>query len=287
MNVGVSVIITTYKRKPEIVARAVKSVLEQTYKNIEIIVVDDSPSNYEYRDEVKNRIIKLDGSINYIQHEINKGACAARNTGIKAAKGGLVAFLDDDDEWLPEKIEKQIRLFDDTEVALVFCRQYIITDTERRVAKSKIYRGMVYDYIMRENFIGSTSFVVCRKSVLDEIGGFDEKMEAAQDRELWTRITEKYKVDYVDEPLVNYYDHNEERITNNSIKKIKGYIRLNELNKSYLEKHRKTYSVRLLRMIPYYRNVDKKLAFKILFKAQRIYPFNFYETAKALYSLVR
>ena len=106
----VTAIITTHKREPEIVERALKSILAQTYKNIEIIVVDDSPESFESRKAVKDSVTRYTNqNVKYVQHDECKGACAARNTGLYMAKGEYVAFLDDDDEWLPEKIEKQSR----------------------------------------------------------------------------------------------------------------------------------------------------------------------------------
>ena len=107
----VSVIITTYKREPETVERAAKSILEQTYKDIELIIVDDSPASFDKRIAVEKRVKELSSSIKYIKHETNMGACAARNTGIRSANGEYVAFLDDDDEWLPDKLEKQMKKF--------------------------------------------------------------------------------------------------------------------------------------------------------------------------------
>lgn len=105
----VSVIIPTYKRTFAMLSRAIKSVLSQSHKNIEIIVVDDSPSSFIDKDSIKRQVEKIpDDRIIYIQHESNQGACVARNTGIKNAKGDYVAFLDDDDEWLPDKLKLQL-----------------------------------------------------------------------------------------------------------------------------------------------------------------------------------
>ena len=100
MDELVTVVITTYKRPPEIVNRAIQSVLMQTYPHIELIVVDDSPADYELREETARLVTGIGGNTRYIQHEKNLGACAARNTGLKHANGVYIAFLDDDDEWL-------------------------------------------------------------------------------------------------------------------------------------------------------------------------------------------
>ena len=113
MNELVSAVIITYKRKPEIVKRALESVLSQTYRPLEIIVVDDSPCDYELRSQVRETVESFNEEICYIQHEKNCGACVARNTGLKRAHGKYIAFLDDDDEWVSDKIEKQIAAFND------------------------------------------------------------------------------------------------------------------------------------------------------------------------------
>jgi len=104
----ITAIIPTYKRPFKLLERALRSVLAQTYRNIEVVVVDDSPSTYQGRAEIAANI-HLDDRVTYIQHDAQKGACAARNTGLAHANGKYIAFLDDDDEWLPEKIELQYR----------------------------------------------------------------------------------------------------------------------------------------------------------------------------------
>ena len=104
--------ITTHKRKPEIVERAIKSILNQTHKNIEVFVIDDSPSDWEYRNDVKSMVEGYSSqNVTYIPHEKCMGACVARNTALENAKGEYIGFLDDDDEWNPTKIDKMIKAF--------------------------------------------------------------------------------------------------------------------------------------------------------------------------------
>ena len=110
------------------------------------------------------------------------------------------------------------------------------------------------------------------KSVIEELGGFDEKMPASQDYEMWLRIARKYAISYVKEPLVRYYVHEGEQITKNREKKREGLERLNDLNMDYLINHPKAHSIRLLREIPYYQNIDRKKAKKLFWKAVRIFP---------------
>ena len=120
----VSAIITTYKREPSMVLRALDSIIAQTYRDIEIIVVDDSPADYSERDAVRLAIIKRqsenpDISIKYIAHEKNMGACVARNTGLDAANGEYVAYLDDDDEWLENKLEVQVNVLENSPLSIL------------------------------------------------------------------------------------------------------------------------------------------------------------------------
>lgn len=271
----VSVIITTYKRTPEIVQRAAQSVLKQTYKNLELIIVDDSPSTYEFRDAVKKMVFSLGDKVCYIQHENNMGACAARNTGLSCAKGEYVAFLDDDDEWLPEKIEKQVEIVEkDGDVALVYCGRYSYYTKENNevLQNTEFHRGMVFDKLILENFIGSTSFPLLRKSCIDKLGGFDVEMKASQDYELWLRIAKEYKVDYVETPLVRYYYHEGEQITKNHAYKVDAYKKLVKKHFDYLKKDRKAYSRCLLYISLYSADLDRRMAQKAFFKALCLNP---------------
>lgn len=121
----ISIIITTYKREVGILQRAIKSVLAQTYKELELIVVDDSPATYAHREAIRKYVTSISEIPTlYIQHERNMGACIARNTGIDNSSGEYICFLDDDDEWLPQKLEKQLQMFRE-DVGLVYCGRLI------------------------------------------------------------------------------------------------------------------------------------------------------------------
>ena len=271
----VSAIITTYKRPPEIVQRAAQSVLNQTYKNLELIIVDDSPSDYALRDEVKKMTETLGGNVRYIQHEKNMGACVARNTGLSVATGKYVAFLDDDDEWLPEKSEKQVAIMEkDSEIALVYCGRYsYYTKTNKEILqKTEFHRGMVFEKLILENFIGSTSFPLIRKSCVDSVGWFDAAMKASQDYEVWLRIAKEYKVDYVKTPLVRYYYHDGEQITKNHAYKVDAYEKLIKKHFDYLKKDKKAHSRCLLYISLYSAELDRRKAQKAFFKALCLNP---------------
>ena len=291
----VSAVITTHRREPQIVERALKSILNQTYKDIEVFVVDDSPNDYEYRDSVATMVqsyAKM--GVVYIPHDTCKGACAARNTGLAAAKGEFIGFLDDDDEWLPEKIEEQLKGFENDTIALVYCASKIIyEDTE--VIKTGILpniKGYVYNELLFENFIGSTSFPLIRTKVLKEIGGFDVLMQSAQDYDVWLRIAEKYEVNFVENPLVLYHFHSGDQITKNPSKKVSGLERILLKNKEGYNRNRQANINRYNILIIWYakaRMFSKAFLcwIKVLFKSPLAVKINFYNFYVILACLFR
>lgn len=258
MNEIVTAVITTYKREPEIVKRAIDSVLAQTYKHINIVVVDDSPADYELRDSVEKLVLDhfAEANITYVQHERNLGACAARNTGLSLVNSEFVAFLDDDDEWLPEKIEKQVKKFRECDelTALVYCGCTKVKQNGREENfKGIVFKsGMVFDELILGNIIGSTSIPLIRTKALKDVGGFDSEIRSAQDFETWLRLAERYKVDYVPENLVKYYEHTGARISDSHKNKIQSLERINEKNGSYLNDHKKARWIRTIKIAPHF-----------------------------------
>ena len=224
----VSAIITTHNRAPGMVLRAVNSALNQTYTNMELIIVDDSDNDFPERDEVERVVREASDRIRYIRHEESRGGCAARNTGLAQAKGYYVAFLDDDDEWLPRKTEEQMKGFTDQSIAIVYCGCRIINQAtgEKYIRKNQFRRGKVYDELLITNFIGGTSNPLIKKECIEEVGGFDELMESAQDYDLWLRLSQRYSVNYIETPLINYYIHTGKRISTDTDRKIAGYERI-------------------------------------------------------------
>lgn len=240
-NILVSAIITTYKRDFCTLSRAIDSILQQTYNDIEIIVVDDSPSDYAEREIIKKEIRIKYPDVVYIQHERNMGACIARNTGLKNSSGYFVAFLDDDDQWKCDKILKQLNAYyedDDPEsLALVTCG-YEKYNASTNSSKVYLIQGKI-DYLCllkKNNIVGSTSFPLIRKKYLEEIGGFDPDMPASQDYDVWLRLAQKYRIIYVNEPLTKYYVHADEQISKNVDLKVKGWHIIIEKNKEAINK---------------------------------------------------
>ena len=202
----VSVIIPTYNRA-KLLPRAIKSVLNQTFKDFEVIIVDDGST--DNTEEVINEFQKHDKRIKYIRHEKNKGAAAARNTGIKIAQGEYIAFQDSDDEWLPEKLEKQMKIFESApaEIGVVYTGLWRMGNS-RKVYIPSIKRvqkeGNIHIELLNRNFIALPT-VIIRKECFKKAGMFDECFPRFQDWELFIRISRVYKFKYIDEPLVNSY----------------------------------------------------------------------------------
>ncbi len=266
----VSAIITTCKRNSETVLRAVKSVVNQTYKNIEILVIDDSPSDYSGRDEVRETITNLgqviDKKLLYIRHEKCVGACAARNTGLRHSKGVYIGYLDDDDEWLPCKVARMVEAFTGPDVALVYCdNERVFEETgETELIERAKHRGKVFDSLILTNYIGSTSFPLMRRDALESIGGFDEQLESAQDYDVWLRLSSSYEVNYVEDSLVRYYIHKGDQISKKPDRSINGLKRLYIKNEDYLKTHSYAFWKCNIRLIPFYiRKGDRKTALSL------------------------
>ncbi len=209
----VSVIVPSYNRA-NVLPRAVKSVLAQTYQDFEIIIIDDC-SKDNTQEVVKNF---NDPRIRYIRHETNKGGNAARNTGIKAANGEFVAFLDSDDEWLPTKFEKQMLRFNDPRVGLVYCGQKCFNENNGRVFEffNQLREDIFYKMLVK-NYVGSLSAVIVRFKNISQVGFMDEKLKSCQDWDLYIRLSQICQFGFVDEMLVNYYlgKKDPNRISNN------------------------------------------------------------------------
>lgn len=203
----VSVIVPTYNRA-HVIDRAIRSVLNQTYQDFELIIVDGaSTDNTE-------EVVKIfnDVRIRYIRQEINKGTQAGRNIGIKAAKGEYIAFQDSDDEWLPEKLEKQMKVFQQLspKVGMVYTDMIRIN----RNGKFFIYEaptimpddGFVYQKALNY-YIGNIGIqtAVIRRTCFETVGLLDERLPAFDDLELFIRLSKYYYFYHIDEPLVKYY----------------------------------------------------------------------------------
>lgn len=268
----ISVIIPTYNRA-KLLQKAINSVLEQTYMDYEIIVVSDGST-----DETENMMRefeKQDRRIRYISYYPSVNGSHARNIGIKAAKGEYIAFLDDDDIWLKEKLEKQIKVFNNNpEVGLVTSGIYYVYVNEEITYKSiPNAEGDVSRKILISNCIGGTQAMV-RKDILDKIGGFDEALKALQDYDLWIRVCQITKVATVKEPCINYYNYRGNRQVSQVTKNYENsFEHISEKYSELIaklsdeEKRRRQNAICFLLANKAMRNNDKKIAYKYIFEA--------------------
>ena len=194
----VSVIIPTYNRAMK-TGRAVASVLFQTYRDCEVIVVDDGSS-----DDTQEVLQRFGSRIRVLVHEENRGVSAARNNGIRASQGPLIAFLDSDDYWFPEKVARQVAFFKHHPEAVACQGEELWIRKGRRVnpmAKHLKPSGEIFEPSLRLCLV-SPSAVMLRRTLLDEVGLFDETLPACEDYDLWLRISCRYPVHLLPEPLL-------------------------------------------------------------------------------------
>lgn len=232
----ISIVIPTHNRKSTI-RRAIDSVVNQTYKDIEIIVVSDGSS--DGTNELVQELALSEERIKLIAYPDPKGGNYARNTGAKAAKSDYIAFLDDDDEWFPDKLEKEIEVFkNDLDIGLVYTGIKVIYENDGYSYISlPNYEGNLSREILLHNCITTTSSVMIKKSVLEKAGYFDEKLPALQDFDLWIRCCQFAKVGCVREALLNYYiNANVGQITANTEKNEKAFERIEDKYKTLYEK---------------------------------------------------
>ena len=196
----ISVIIPTYNRKNTL-PRAVESVLNQTYKPTEIIVVDDGST-----DGTKEWFSEMYPLVHYI-YQVNSGVSSARNTGINSARGDWIALLDSDDEWLPDKLEIQVKLLQNN-AELRFCHtnEIWIRNGVRinQMKKHQKYGGNIFKKCLDICRISPSSSLF-HTSVIKDVGLFDESLDVCEDYDLWLRITAKYPVLFLDQPLIKKF----------------------------------------------------------------------------------
>lgn len=206
----VTVIIPTYNRG-DMLRRAIDSVLNQTYKDFELIIVSDGST-----DET-NKVVAsyADLRIRFFKHDKSKGASAARNTGLQAAKGEYIAFLDDDDEWEKNKLELQMPVIEHSkpEVGLVYCWIKYVEGGRVTALSTPELRGDILYEMLDKQAITNSSALVIKREVLDVVHGFDEELPRGNDGDFIRRIAKYYHVDYVPKVLVKIYVGHEDRIS--------------------------------------------------------------------------
>ncbi|MFH1198794.1 MAG: glycosyltransferase family 2 protein [Candidatus Omnitrophota bacterium] len=198
----VSVIIPTYNRQ-HYIKEAVESALAQDYLKIEVIVVDDGS-----QDNTESVLAPYAGRIKYIKQE-NSGPAKARNHGIKAARGEFITFLDSDDKYFSRKVSRQAEyLRNHSECGLVYSDCEYFDDSGRHWRPNiKRHEGWIFDKLLFEDFFGSGSCVMVKRSILEQVGFLNEKLITGEDRNLYLKIAKLYQVGFVNEPLVSVRMH--------------------------------------------------------------------------------
>jgi glycosyltransferase involved in cell wall biosynthesis len=210
MSELISVIIPTFNRSG-VLLRAIHSVLNQSYKHFELIVVDDGST-----DETE-RLLKPfieNQSIQYVRQD-NKGVSSARNRGVSHASGEWLAFLDSDDEWLEDKLLHQIKFLNENFHLKIVYSDEIWMRNGVRVNQKKIHQkkgGWIFAHCVAQCLIGPSS-VLLSKNLFTEMKGFDESYEVCEDYDLWLKISSRYEVGLIETPLIVKYGGHEDQLS--------------------------------------------------------------------------
>lgn len=227
----ITVVIPTYNRA-SLIEKAIESVLNQTYTDIELLVIDDySTDNTQ---EIVNDF--KDSRIKYMLNERTKGAQGARNTGILKANGGWIAFLDSDDYWLEEKLEIQITSMLEQKKVFSHTNWYIRDKHKTTINNKRISN------ILKTNYIGTFSSVVMSNELIAKIGLLDESLESCQDWDYWIRACQFTSPLYIDLPLLFYVKYSIDNISKNASNRIWGRKGIFEKYKSQIQSEGVGYS---------------------------------------------
>lgn len=206
MKPQVSVVIPTFNRF-ELLSQALQSVLEQTYKDMEIVVVDDG-SNDNTREKLEDYVKKY--GIRYV-YQKNQGLPSARNTGILKSSGRYIAVLDDDDLWYPYTVEKQVNeLGRYPDFGMVYSDVMMIDEKGNELglrANRLLPSGDIYEEVTSGRVLCLMGTIMVRRNIVDEIGMFDPELKRYQDVDFVRKVAEKNKIKFIDVPLVKYRKH--------------------------------------------------------------------------------
>jgi glycosyltransferase involved in cell wall biosynthesis len=235
----VSVVLPTHNRVG-LLAGAVDSVLAQTEQRFELIVVDDGST--DATPAYLAALIARDPRVRAIRLENPQGGAGARNAGIRASQGSWVGFLDDDDRWLPAKLEKQLKLLrarpDAVAASCAYLRVFESGKRKTVMVPSSVELEDLFDF----NVLGSASLCLGSAAALRSMEGFDPRLSAGQDLDLWVRLRQMGEIVVCREPLALYHVHEGPRISNNMVSQYTGsrrfYIKHRSLMHRTLRRHR-------------------------------------------------
>ena len=270
----VSVILPTYNRA-EFLGFAIESVLNQTFKDFEIIVSDDQST-----DNTCQVVSSFnDSRISYIKNTRSKGPSGARNAAISVAVGEYIAFIDDDDEWLPDKLQGQVDILDSSQPSVcgVYSNRVLINRrTGQTVHESfgtkKLRGNLLYEFAVCNPI--KTTTLVLKKSCLDEVGLFDETISYMEDRDLWIRLSFRSNFEYTPRILVRYFYHDKGQLTDNIEVQIAGKEELYARYRKIFRKNKKRWSEYVLLLGVQYCQIGRiREGRKRIVKAIKINPF--------------
>ena len=286
MNPLISIVIPTYNRA-HLILEALETCVLQSYRPLEIIVVDDGSTDRtvgSVQDWSKGSSHK-EVTLKIVKQE-NKGGNAARNNGIKNATGEFIAFLDSDDLWNTTKLKKQYALISQSDtIGGVYCglRQVevesgkVISDDKRDYTE-----GFILSQLLVKDVTAPTSAYLIRKKVFDELGGFDETLQARQDWDMWIRLADKYEIRAVTQNLMDLRHHKGPRTASNPQKEINAYIKIRQKYQHLLlkqpkniQKEAKANFYKRLGRVHFHHNISKRIAFSYYIKGVALFPKDF------------
>ena len=205
----ISVVMPTYNRAHTL-CRSVGSILNQTFENFELIIVDDGS-----KDDTATVVRSFkDSRIRYLRHEHNKGAAAARNTGIRSSQAPYVAFLDSDDKWLPKKLEKQLSVFETTDLrdlGVVICGVTIFDRSGSRSGTPSRRGWVQQDLLTLDGYLSNINMLIKRSKAEAELW-FDESLGSSEEWDLQLRLSAISQFDFAPGILVHKYEDNDDRV---------------------------------------------------------------------------
>lgn len=211
MKKTISVIIPTFNRVHTL-KRAIDSVLSQTCRDFDLWIIDDGST-----DETEDLVKSFNSSeiqIYYLKQE-NKGVSSARNMGIKRSQGEWIALLDSDDEWLPNRLQKQIELANNNpELPLIHGEEIWVRRGKRVNPKfiHKKFGGDIFERCLPLCLISPSASLI-KRSLLEEVGGFDEDFTVCEDYDLWLKVTSLYPVGFIDDPIIIKHGGHEDQLS--------------------------------------------------------------------------
>lgn len=234
----ISVVIPTKNRAQRLV-KAVISAQQQIGVTLEILIVDDAST--DNTEAVVKSLADNDVRVKYFRHHQSIGGGAARNTGIENSTGALVAFLDDDDEWYSNKLKVQLELLKSQPSAVAASCSFLLNKPGQNNQLITITSLGDRQKLLRSNHLGGASVCLAWRKVLIAIGGLDPLLRSCQDWDLWLKLHKQGSIEVSQEPLVNYYVHEEDRITGNLSNEYQGrkkiFLRYRKEMNSETRKH--------------------------------------------------